>query len=53
MKPKEVRQLLAYHNLWRRGADIEPIEPTKLTEVLNKAVELLIQQEQSNTDVQI
>jgi len=41
METKEALDILKRHNIWRRGADIEPINPERLGKALDKAIEVL------------
>ena len=43
MDLKEAIKVLGSHQLWRKGAEIEPTDPKKLTEALGIAVRLLKQ----------
>lgn len=41
MTLKEASEILANHNKWRRGADIEPDRPTLIGEAIDKVVDFL------------
>lgn len=43
MDLKEAIKVLESHQLWRKGAEIEPTDPKKLSEALDIAVRLLKQ----------
>lgn len=41
METKEALDILKRHNIWRRGADIEPTNPERLGKAIDKAIEVL------------
>lgn len=41
MTVKEALDILEHHNLWRRGADIEQIDPKVVGMALDKSIEVL------------
>lgn len=43
MDLQEVINTLETHNIWRKGANIQPTDPKKLTQALEKAIKILKQ----------
>ena len=41
MKAEEAKEILEYHNQWRRGADIEQPDVKKLSEAIEVAIYIL------------